>query len=170
MVQPLGMDPDPCPGCGVSLPRVDGPVHRYMESSAACWQRYGELLVRDYSDPAYRAAHRLVVDAYAVQHPGRPSPQSIQSVAIHLIALCVVLERGWDFHRASTLLGVAAARDDYAWLTPPLAPATLTVLHPLAASSAAGHATAVREWAEAAWRDWGRHHAQVREWATRVGA
>ena len=144
MVQPAATDALSCPGCGVSLAPVDGPVHRYMEASAACWQRYGELLVRDYSDPAYRAMHRLVVDAYAVQHPGRPSPQAIQSVAIHLIALCVILERGWDFQRASKLLGVAAAREHYTWLAPPAAPATLTVLHPLAAPSAAAHAQAVR--------------------------
>ncbi len=141
-----------------------------MESSAACWHRYGELLARDYSDPAYRTVHRLVVDAYAVQHPGQPSPQSIQSVAIHLMAFCVVFERHWDLDRATRLLGVAAATGHYAWLAPPPTPAVLTVLHPLAATSAAGHATAVREWAHAAWQAWSAHHAQVRDWATRAGA
>jgi hypothetical protein len=39
------------------------------------------------SDAAYRRRHHLVVDTYAVQHPGVPSPQAIQSVAIHLIRL-----------------------------------------------------------------------------------
>jgi len=159
-----------CPGCGVSLPPVEGPVHRYMESSPACWARYGELLARDYADPAYRAAHRLVVDTYAVQHPGRPSPQSIQSVAVHLISLYAILEQGWTFGRATELLGVAAARGEYAWLPPPAGPSSLTLLHALAGTSAAAHAAAVREWAEAAWRDWGMHHAQVRDWARRAGA
>lgn len=92
------MDVERCPGCGVELPAFAGPVHRYMESSPSCWVAYGEVLARECSDPALMAAHRLTVDAYAVQHPGRPSPQSIQSVALHLISLCVVLfeEMGFD--------------------------------------------------------------------------
>ena len=71
-----------------------------MESSPSCWAAYGEVLAREYNDPAFMAAHRLTVDAYAVQHPGRPSPQSIQSVALHLISLCLVLEQEL-YHRAA---------------------------------------------------------------------
>ena len=39
------------------------------------------------------AAHQLTVDAYAIQHPGKPSAQSIQSVCVHLISLYASLER-----------------------------------------------------------------------------
>ena len=35
--------------------------------------------------------HRLSVDTYAVQHPGVPERRSIQSVAVHLMCLCLVL-------------------------------------------------------------------------------
>jgi Family of unknown function (DUF5946) len=66
-----------CIGCGV--PAIDGPTHRYMESSPGCWHAYGEVLAQEYSDEAFRAAHRLTSDTCAVQHPGRPSPQSIRS-------------------------------------------------------------------------------------------
>jgi hypothetical protein len=69
------------------VPDVEGPVHRYLESSPGCWRLYGEVLAREYSDLAFWAAHRLTVDSYAVQHPGRSSPQTIQSVCVHLLSL-----------------------------------------------------------------------------------
>ncbi len=45
-----------CPGCGAELPAHDGPVHRYIDSSAPCWAKYSELFAREYQDPAYRPA------------------------------------------------------------------------------------------------------------------
>lgn len=159
------MNDTPCPGCGVVLPAHDGPVHRYMESSPACWARYGELLAREFQDRTYFQAHRLTVDTYAVQHPGRPSPQSIQSVAIHLMALYAKLECGFDDERARALLKHAADHGRFHWLEPLPGPAAVTLLHPLAAGSATAHGLAVREWAVAAWQSWHDHHAQVRAWA-----
>jgi hypothetical protein len=35
-----------CPGCGVELPAVDGPTHRDLESSPACWAVSGETIER----------------------------------------------------------------------------------------------------------------------------
>jgi hypothetical protein len=154
-----------CPGCGVELPVHEGPVHRYMASSPACWAKYGELLTREYSDPAYFRAHRLTVDSYAVQHPGQPSPQSIQSVAVHLMALHVILELGFDDDRARTLLRTAADHGRFVWLEPPTVRPVATVLHPLAADSAEAHAVAVREWALAAWATWHDHQERIRAWA-----
>ena len=84
----------PCAGCGAIVPNTDGPTHRYIGASPGCWQRYGQLLAREYGEYAYPDEHRLTVDAYAVQHPGVPGKQSSQSVAVHLMSLCLVLERG----------------------------------------------------------------------------
>jgi hypothetical protein len=81
---------------------------------------YGEVLAREYSDPASAKAHRLTVDAYAVQHPGKPSPQTIQSVAIHLSSLCLVLERGFDPGRATAAMQTLAKhKASFVWLPPP---------------------------------------------------
>lgn len=154
-----------CPGCRVDLRSVDGPVHRYMESSAACWAKYGELLAREYQNPAYMKAHRLTVDTYAVQHPGRPSPQAIQSVAVHLISLHAILELGFDDTRARALIKSCADNGRHIWLPPPETPTWLTVLHPLRTRSPAEHAKAVHEWATSAWQAWAHHHSQVRAWA-----
>lgn len=156
-----------CPGCGITLPACDGPVHRYMESSPACWAAYGELLSRDYSDPRYMAAHRVIVDAYAVQHPGQPSPQSIQSVAIHLIALHAIFECGDSYQQAMALLRPAADAGGFHWLTPPDSLGELTLLHPLTAQTPEAHYECSREWARSVWDAWAPHHPQIRAWAAR---
>jgi uncharacterized protein DUF5946 len=136
-----------------------------MESSAACWAKFGELLTREYESLDYAPAHRLTVDAYAVQHPGKPSPQAIQSVAVHLISLHAVLELGLEHRRAAHLIANCADRGRFTWLEPPPGPAAITLLHPLEARSAGAHLIAVKEWATAAWQAWSRHHDQIRAWA-----
>lgn len=86
-----------CPGCGGGFPDVEGPVHRYMTSSAGCWGGFAELLAADYATPQRMAFHQVVVDCYAAQHPGSGStPQQVQSVGLHLMTLCLFLENGTD--------------------------------------------------------------------------
>lgn len=136
-----------------------------MESSPACWAVYGELLAREYSDQAYFQVHRLSVDAYAVQHPGRPGPQAIQSVAVHLIRLCLLLERGLPMQRANDAMLKASEREDlYVWLEPPASRGSVTVTNVVLATSVDAHMAAVRRWAESAWQAWSAHHAIIRSW------
>jgi hypothetical protein len=153
----------PCPGCGLVLPNTDGPTHAYIGASPACWARYGELLVREFGELRNPAIHRLSVDTYAVQHPGVPERRSIRSVAVHLMGLCLVLERGWAPQDATKRIGglVARARPD--WLDPPLPNGTLTVEHPLAAPPAE-HEQRVREWGLDVWGAWQAHHPAVHAW------
>jgi hypothetical protein len=141
-----------------------------MESSPGCWARYGELLARAYAHPEYMAVHQLSVDTYAVQHPGKPSRQSIQSVALHLLSLHAVLEQSMTRHEAASFLKACADKGRFTWLEPPAAHHQITVLHPLRATSAADHATAVLQWANAAWQAWASHHPQVRAWAAQLRA
>jgi len=136
-----------------------------MESSPACWAAYGEVLAREYSDPAYFQVHRLSVDAYAVQHPGHPNPQAIQSVAVHLIRLCLLLERGLPMERANAAMLKASEREElYVWLEPPASRGSVTVAEVLEAQGVEAHMAAVRRWAESAWAAWSPHHATVRSW------
>jgi Family of unknown function (DUF5946) len=158
-----------CVGCGALFPESDGPVHRYMESSPGCWAAYGEVLAREYGDPAYGTVHRLTVDAYAAQHPGRESPQTVQSVAVHLISLSLVLERGIDARRATSAIRDAVSRKGaFRWLPPPSPPGELTVADVLRAGNATEHVAAVEAWARAVWRAWSPHHDTVREWASNL--
>ena len=91
------------------VPAVEAPTHRYMESSPGCWAVYGEVLAREYSDPAFTGVHRHTVDAYAVQHPGKPSQQSIRSVGIHLVRLCLILERNFSDDAAARAMPVISS-------------------------------------------------------------
>lgn len=60
-----------CPGCGLAAPDTGEDPPPEYRASAACYRLYGEVLARDYSDPAYyRVGHQMVVDAYAAQHAG----------------------------------------------------------------------------------------------------
>jgi len=136
-----------------------------MESSPGCWAVFGEVLAVEYSDPSYACAHRLSVDTYAVQHPGRPSPQSVQSVALHLISLCLILEQGLDFGDATDAIRAAAdAKGRFTWLTPPPLRGALTIADVVGATTGQEHQRRVRAWAASAWSAWAAHHSVVRSW------
>jgi hypothetical protein len=152
-----------CIGCGGLFLECQGPTHRYMESSPGCWAAYGEVLAREYSDPAYAEVHRLGVDAYAVQHPGNPSPQTIQSVARHLIRLCLLLEHELAMDRANDAM-LAATKSKFVWLTPPSNRGEITVADVHRATTAEDHTALVRTWAESAWTAWKPHHGQIQAW------
>lgn len=93
-----------CPGCKVILPYQEGPYNRYGINSPECWAAFTELLAQESEHYGYPPAHRLIVDAYAVQHPPHLEHQlalkiekrlidaSIQSIVIHLIALYAAFE------------------------------------------------------------------------------
>lgn len=154
-----------CIGCGGLFRDIEGPTHRYMESSPGCWAAYGEVATREYSDPAYAVVYRLGVDAYAVQHPGRPSPQSIQSVAVHLIRLCLCLKHGLHNDRANqAMLAAVRVKSKFVWLTPPANGGGITVADVHRTTTAEEHTALVRAWAESAWTAWKSHHAQIEAW------
>src|SRR5512139_2854537 len=82
-----------CLGCGGLVPDAEGRTHEYMLSAPGCWALFNEVAVRQYEIASFDL-RRLTVDAYAVQHPGTTDRRAVQSVAVHLISLCFVLERG----------------------------------------------------------------------------
>lgn len=115
---------DRCIGCGGLVPDVDGPVHRYMESSPGCWRTYTELMAGGLPPSALAP---LTVDAYAVTHPGVPGPQSTPSVWIHLVTMCFVLERGWRVDQVVRRRQlVADAFAGWPWLMPPTTMSAVT--------------------------------------------
>jgi hypothetical protein len=156
-----------CPGCGLVLPDRDGPVHPYLGCSPPCWALYGEVLARDYGNPAYFRVHQLTVDAYAVQHPGVPERRTIQSLALHLITLCLVIERGADPDDGPALHRRLAKGPGFRWLEPPRPLGRVTVADVHRAASAAEHERRVRTWAADVWAAWEPHHATIRDWIER---
>ena len=165
-VGPARSDWTLCEGCGAIVPDVDGPSHRYIGASPGCWAAFGEVLAMEFGDFRHPECHRLTVDTYAVQHPGTPSRQSIQSVGAHLIGLHLVLERGLDSTTATRAIRRAATRSSlFSWLTPPESMGDVTVLDVRAARDLTEHERQVRAWAESVWEAWSPHHETVREWA-----
>lgn len=155
----------PCPGCGGRFRDVDGPVHRYMESSPGCWAAYGQVLAREYSARSLADIHRLSVDAYAAQHPGRPSPQSMKSVGVHLIRLCLNVERGFDVRESNRVMVAASkVKDRFDWLPPPASLGSITVANVAGAESVEEHRRTVRAWAASVWEAWAEHQETIREW------
>ena len=138
----------PCPGCGARYPPFDGPTHRYVGASAACWAVWNYSVVSSAPDfeglisgsripdlvaaiPASTNASSfdsVFGDAFAVQHHGEDSPQAIQSVAGHLLNIHGIISGqttrpGWALARALRIKGV------FHKLQPPPLGSALTIRH-----------------------------------------
>lgn len=158
-----------CPGCGVVLTARQGPTHPYMTSSPACWSAYGELLAAQFNDPERIRFHQLVVDTYAVQHPGDDDPRAVRSVGIHLMTLCMFLEHGTDPAMGPRLHSRMVARPVFHWLNPPDQRGRLTCLDVPTGGPASAARASVYAWARHAWASWAIHQNTVRGWLVRSG-
>ena len=153
-----------CPGCGISLPDSDGPTHAYLNASPACWALYGEILAREYSDLERFVVHQLTVDTYAVQHSVGSDPRSRQSLALHLMTLCLFLERGADPRTGPALHKRLIGRRVEQELDPPRPNGDLTVAYVYGAVTPDEHIDRVERWARDVWEAWAPHHHTIRRW------
>ncbi len=152
-----------CPGCGALVPDTAGPTHAYIGASPGCWATWGELQARSFASPAIAAVQPLAVDVYAVQHPGLPERRAIQSVWVHLVSLCLILEHGRspaDGIRAKQQL--LAGTRTFARLEPCPPAYAMTVLHIVALTDPVAVPEAIRRWAHVTWEAWREHHVAVR--------
>jgi len=155
-----------CPGCGLRGNSSDGPTPPHLSASAHCWATYRTVVAAEYRDPDRWVVRALTLDAYAAQHPGGPSRQATAATGVHLIGLCLALERGLDSAQVGTVRAAATERlaQGMTWLEPPTAPAAVTVAGIASARSADEHRAEVRAWATAVWDSWQPHHDTVRHW------
>jgi hypothetical protein len=150
-----------CPECGALVSDVDGPT--YGTGAPGCWAVFGEITGREFSDPAYRAHRRSPIDAYAVQHPGSPSPRASKSAWVHLVGLCLVVERRFPVDAAVRAIArLASEPPDFPWLEPPTDRGSVTVVDVAAAGDVAAHVRAMQRWADSAWGAWAQHHPAIR--------
>ncbi len=158
-----------CRGCRAVVPALEGPTDPYFGASPGCWAIYGEVLAREYDEYDYPPVHRMTLDSYALQHPGKPNRKSIQSLAIHLTSLYYLLERGLDAEQATDAMRhLLSTHLDLHWLEPPQEFGPLTVLDVHEAGDLAGHSRAVLKWAESVWTAWAQHHQTVAGWASAI--
>jgi hypothetical protein len=155
-----------CPGCGLALPVHGGPTHAYVGASAACWRLFSKLSTDPFARREGTRLRRLVVDAYAAQHPGTEHRRATQSVAVHLMGLCVLLERDGGPRRPAPVPGRTPARKtmDLHWLAPPAFQRCMSAADVLAAGPGDAYAPAAEAWAKSVWAAWKPHHETVRGW------
>jgi hypothetical protein len=158
-----------CPGCGDVLPVVDGATHPYVGASSACWTRFAEIGA---TLPPVTPLRRLVTDAFMVQHPGVPERRAVQSVGVHLVSLCLVLEHGVPPDRLSSIVQRMLARPPaWRWLSPPAPNGTLTIgdLEVATAAGGAEAVVAIDAYVRGTWDAWTAHRPTVEEWVRDSG-
>ncbi|MCL4510248.1 MAG: DUF5946 family protein [Bacteroidetes bacterium] len=112
--------------------------------------------------------HRLTVDTYAIQHSGKPSRQSIQSVNTHLISLYLVLEKGLEDVEATQAIGkVLEHVSEFVWLEPPVPNGQMTVLDVVKAVDFSEHQKLVEKWARDVWNAWSVYHYIVQSFVSK---
>jgi len=160
-----------CPACGVALLAHSGDAHPYFGASASCWAMYGQVLAREYASPPLMRVHRLTVDAYAAQHPGKPERRTIQSVWVHLAGLYLTLERDLSHEFARRVIGsLTRSSDLLEWLAPPDDLGAITVVDAYQASGPDEHSAVIRRWAESVWAAWHQHRQAIIAIADRAAA
>ena len=159
-----------CPDCGVELPAGATVRHPYLGASPSCWEVYNRVLAREYSSPALmRSIHRITVDAYAAQHPGKTERRAIQSVWAHLVSLHLTLDKELDHNFARRIIGALTEQSEsLEWLTPPGKLGNLTVVEVAEAADDHAHEQLVRMWAREVWQSWSAHHQAVKAAADRL--
>lgn len=160
-----------CIGCGAQVPDSEGASFRYPNAgSPGCWAVFGQILAREFENPLYFPEHRLSVDTYAIQHPGDPTPQTIQSVNVHLMALCLTFDYQMPSEQVTTLMGrsVRHYKGRLEWLEPPTQSYEITVNDVVQARTPDEHLEWVRRWARHTWEVWQPHHAVVRRQVAEV--
>jgi uncharacterized protein DUF5946 len=151
-----------CPGCGLTLPKYEGPTHqRYIHASPGCWNVYTQVLAREYADAVlFGQVHRLTVDTYSVQHSGGAHPD--KSIVGHLCGLHLVLERSIKAEAAGPLMKQVIDRvESWPHFEPPAVEWSLTIADVASAKSMADHIDAVRRWSAEVWKGWSASHAAI---------
>lgn len=161
-----------CIGCGAAVPDVEYPAGRGEQypdmTSSGCWKVYCEdVLAREYGEWGYPPVHRLTVDAYFAQHPGRETPQTTQSVIVHLTSIALVLDEGVSSEVATEAIGqlVNEHKSEFEWLHPPDDRGDVTVIDVAGANDLDDHTERVEAWAGSVWEAWKTHHATIEAWA-----
>lgn len=153
-----------CPSCGAVCEDIDGPTHPYLAAARGCWAAFGAVQADEMARFGYPAIHGLVVDAYAASHGGAGTDRrDRQSVCIHLMALCAMLERGeTTAGRIALLQRLTAQKLDWPAVDRPDGVPALDHTHAAGATDLDDYTHRGGEWASAVWSFWVPAHPRVR--------
>lgn len=178
-----------CYGCKAVFPIQNGldqcaGIGRYGVAIPECLAAFYDIIARECELFGYPPAHRLIIDAYAVQHPRRAEWQkklnieprliqaSIQSIGIHLIALYCAIELKMELSSIakvmnSILANMGENKFEFSDLTAPEELGSIKVADVRAAffakeCSIEEYTQLARQWAQVAWDAWKDHHDLIR--------
>lgn len=145
-----------CNSCGLVTPISEiGVTHRYLQSSAGCWEKYGELLAREYENYEYMTVHSLTVDAYALQHTGEENAQNKNSIYVHLASLYCYFDLGMELSMLpKRKQEITKFKSNFEWLQCPANLSDITVADILEVKSSDQHKARVNEWAAYVYNEW----------------
>lgn len=158
-----------CPDCLAKLPKpaYEGHTHPYIGASPSCWEIFSNLWNGGEPTIAPFAHQPLILDAYCVQHHGTPSPQAIQSVAIHAICMYGVFIRGHrpdqtKWIRDRLLRDMPLHRHErYTWLTPPTFERCITLADVVYEATPEARAEKAMAYIEEVWSLWKKPHEDM---------
>ena len=176
-----------CPGCKTTSPLYDYPAdNRYGVLSPECRATFDEILVKEGELFGYPEAHRLIVDAYWVQHPPHSKVQeelgiskrfvdaSIQSIGIHLIALYLAIEKKIALKNIGSRMDhilnyINKHKLSFERLE---SPCDLGVIKALDVKNVINtksltlkeYTNLAWSWAESVWQAWSKQHKTVQNW------
>ena len=155
-----------CSDCHVQLPKLqnEAPTHQYLGASASCWEQFSWFNNAGQPPVAAGRYNALLIDAYCVQHPGKPIPPAINSVAVHGIALYAVFEMGMRLEKAVWVRQFATFGPDrkkhgqFVWLTPPDQTGSITINDIVTQSTPEARAEKLDEYVLDDWHTWKAAH------------
>lgn len=159
-----------CYGCGASVTNSNGPKHAYIGSDSGCWEIFCEVLAKEYTNyNELWQSHRLTVDTYAAQHPGKAERKAIQSVYIHLSRLYLQIEKGMSGKQANDFMkNVGQYKHEYRLLNAPDFSEVMKITDVATAKDMDEHRLFVEEWAKGVWNAWSEHHNEIKAFADKV--
>lgn len=142
-----------CSGCGLEI----------AGGREGCQALFDELLARQFADPRYARLHRLMVDAYCLQH-AEEYCASAKSLMAHLGGACCTFGHGNEpgVHQSllRSLNGAPAIE------RPPI-PAScggITIADLAAVSDPDLYLCMVEKWARCVWESYAALHPFARQW------
>lgn len=154
-----------CFGCQAKFKKTTDDLipHPYIGAIAECWDVYGEILNKEFSDPAYFKVHRTTVDAYGAQHIGNQEDRRArQSANVHLIALYLTISQKTSREEVLTFIRNATKiKRDWPPLSQLKNPQWLTAQDIVKADTPSSHTHLVTRWGQSIWEAYEDCHGDI---------
>ena len=135
-----------------------------MNGHLDCQKLFEQVLEKIYSDYRYAETHRLMLDAYSLQHPEKYM-RSGKSFAAHLIGMCVAMEYENSFEINTAVQEWLNGKRTFDKPTQiPDERGDLKISYILGAVDAKDHHQRIWKWSQLIWNAWAEHHGLARHW------